>query len=201
FWYSFDSWRSFEYLDKEDATGGGNRDDKRYNDAKNRKERATRKKEDIQRLHTLVDNALKADPRIARFKEEDKLKRNAKRNAQEEEAKRLAEEKKAAEEAAKMAVENALMMEEEQKKARQQAHKLLKKEQRALKLAFKSLNFFAPAGATPSDADIAAATEKLDKITAAKNDADALVAIRTELEAAHAAGNGSATLDDIVSKL
>ncbi|KAJ2422208.1 hypothetical protein GGF41_003588, partial [Coemansia sp. RSA 2531] len=142
-----------------------------------------------------------ADPRIARFKEEDKLKRNAKRNAQEEEAKRLAEEKKAAEEAAKMAVENALMMEEEQKKARQQAHKLLKKEQRALKLAFKSLNFFAPAGATPSDADIAAATEKLDKITAAKNDADALVAIRTELEAAHTAGNGSATLDDIVSKL
>ncbi|KAJ2748958.1 Zuotin, partial [Coemansia pectinata] len=53
FWYSFDSWRSFEYLDKEDATGGGNRDDKRYNDAKNRKERATRKKEDIQRLRTL----------------------------------------------------------------------------------------------------------------------------------------------------
>ncbi|KAJ2828481.1 Zuotin [Coemansia sp. 'formosensis'] len=201
FWYSFDSWRSFEYLDKEDVSGGGNRDDKRYNDAKNRKERATRKKEDIQRVRTLVDNALKVDPRMARFKEEDNLKRNAKRNAREEEAKRAADEKKAAEDAAKKAVEDASMLEEEQKKARQQAHKLLKKEQRAIKVAFKSLNFFAPAGATPSDADIAAATEKLEKITAAKNDADALVAIRTELEAAYAAGNGSATLDDIVSKL
>ncbi|KAJ2355851.1 hypothetical protein H4S02_012858 [Coemansia sp. RSA 2611] len=63
------------------------------------------------------------------------------------------------------------------------------------------MNFFAPAGATPSDADIAAATEKLDKITAAKTDAEALAAVRTELEAAHAAGNGSATLDNIVSKL
>ncbi|KAJ2454679.1 Zuotin [Coemansia sp. RSA 2424] len=201
FWYSFDSWRSFEYLDKEDVSGGGNRDDKRYNDAKNRKERATRKKEDIQRLRTFVDSALKVDPRMARFKEEDKLKRNSKRNAREEEAKRIAEEKKAAEEAAKLALVNASLQEEEQKKARQQAHKLLKKEQRALKLAFKSLNFLAPAGATPSDADIAAATEKLDKITAAKHDAEALVAVRTELEAAHAAGNGLATLDDIVSKL
>ncbi|KAJ2345053.1 Zuotin, partial [Coemansia sp. RSA 2671] len=201
FWYSFDSWRSFEYLDKEDVSGGGNRDDKRYNDAKNRKERATRKKEDIQRVRTLVDNALKVDPRMARFKEEDKLKRNSKRNAREEEIKRAAEEKKAAEEAAKKAEANAAMAEEEQKKARQQAHKQLKKEQRALKIAFKSMNFFAPAGATPSDADIAAATEKLDKITAAKTDAEALAAVRTELEAAHAAGNGSATLDNIVSKL
>ncbi|KAJ2689097.1 Zuotin [Coemansia spiralis] len=201
FWYSFDSWRSFEYLDKEDVSGGGNRDDKRYNDAKNRKERATRKKEDIQRVRTLVDNALKVDPRMARFKEEDKLKRNSKRNAREEEIKRAAEEKKAAEEAAKKAEANAAMAEEEQKKARQQAHKQLKKEQRALKIAFKSMNFFAPAGATPSDADIAATTEKLDKITAAKTDAEALVAVRTELEAAHAAGNGSATLDNIVSKL
>ncbi|KAJ2766942.1 Zuotin, partial [Coemansia nantahalensis] len=41
FWYGFDSWRSFEYKDKEDAGAGGNRDDKRYMDAKNRKQRAT----------------------------------------------------------------------------------------------------------------------------------------------------------------
>ncbi|KAJ2908557.1 Zuotin, partial [Coemansia aciculifera] len=201
FWYSFDSWRSFEYLDKEDISGGGNRDDKRYNDAKNRKERATRKKEDIQRLRTFVDSALKVDPRMARFKEEDKLKRNSKRNAREEEAKRVAEEKKAAEEAAKLAIENASLQEEEQKKARQQAHKALKKEQRALKIAFKSMNYFAPAGATPSDADIAAVTAKLDQITAAKHDAEALVAVRTELEAAQAAGNGLAALDGIVAKL
>ncbi|KAJ2460702.1 Zuotin, partial [Coemansia sp. RSA 2322] len=201
FWYSFDSWRSFEYLDKEDVSGGGNRDDKRWIESKNRKERATRKKEDGQRVRSLVDNALKADPRMARFKEEDKLKRNAKRNALEEDAKRAAEEKKAAEEAAKKALENASLQEEELKKARQQAHKQLKKEQRALKVLLKTLNYLAPAGATPSDADIAAVSEKVDKIVASKHDADGLIAARTEIEAAHAAGNGLAALDDIVSKL
>ncbi|KAI8325110.1 DnaJ-domain-containing protein, partial [Martensiomyces pterosporus] len=133
FWYSFDSWRSFEYLDKEDVDGGGNRDDKRWIESKNKKERANRKKEDNHRVRSLVDNALKADPRMAKFKEEDKRKRNAKRNAREEEERKAAETKKAAEEAAKKAAAEAAVNEEEQKKLRQQAHKALKKEQRVLK--------------------------------------------------------------------
>ncbi|KAJ1963134.1 Zuotin [Dipsacomyces acuminosporus] len=201
FWYSFDSWRSFEYLDKEDKEGGGNRDDKRWIDSKNKKERANRKKEDNQRLRTLVDNAVKNDPRMAKFKEEDKRKRNAKRNAREEEERKAAEAKKAAEEAAKKAAAEAAQNEEEQKKLRQQAHKLLKKEQRVLKVLFKNANYFVAAGASPSAAEITAATEKLDKIIAAKNDIDSLTAVRTEIEAAHAAGNGAAAVDDIVSKL
>lgn len=201
FWYAFDSWRSFEYLDKEDVEGGGNRDNKRWIESKNRKERANRKKEDNQRLLNLVDNAVKADPRMAKYKEEDKRKRNAKRNAREEEAQRLAAEKKAAEEAEKKVADAAVAKEEDAKKARQAAHKQMKKEQRALKVLFKNSNYFAPSDTTPSAEDVAAATEKLDKIIAAKRDLDELVAIRTQIETAHAAGNGLAAVDEAVSKL
>ncbi|KAK9753059.1 Zuotin [Basidiobolus ranarum] len=71
FWYNFDSWRTFEYLDKESSETADNRDDKRYYEKKNKAERARRKKEDNARLRELVDAALKRDPRIAIFKEEE----------------------------------------------------------------------------------------------------------------------------------
>ncbi|ORX70791.1 DnaJ-domain-containing protein [Linderina pennispora] len=201
FWYAFDSWRSFEYLDKEDVDGGGNRDDKRWIEGKNRKERAQHKKEDNHRIRTLVDQALKCDPRMAKFKEEDKTKRNAKKNARMEEERKAAETKKAAEEAAKKAAEAEAANAEELKKQRQAAHKQLKKEQRALKVLFKNSAYFVAAGATPSAAEIGAASEKLDKIIAGIHDLDALVAARTGIEAAHAAGNGMAKVDEIIAAL
>ncbi|KAJ1818843.1 Zuotin, partial [Coemansia sp. RSA 2599] len=200
FWYNFDSWRSFEYLDKENVDGGSNRDDKRWIEGKNKKERATRKKEDIQRLRTLVDNAFKLDPRMIRFKEEDKKKRNAKRNAREEEERKAAEAKKKAEEEAKKQAELELAKEEELKKQRQMNHKALKAEQRALKRIFKNANYFAASDAA-TVAEINSATEKQEKIIAANPDLDALVAVRAQIEAAVAAGNGLAVVDEIVSKL
>ncbi|KAJ2852452.1 Zuotin [Coemansia brasiliensis] len=195
FWYNIDSWRTFEYLDK-DEVEGSNRDDKRYMETKNRKDRIARKNKDNQRLRTLVDNAIKADPRMQKFKEEDKKKRNARKNAREEEERKLRETKKAEEEAAKKAAEAAAAAEENEKKSRQDAHKLFKKKQRALKLLFKNSNYFAE-----SDADVAAATAKLDKILAAKKDIDSLAAVHEQIEAAHAAGNASAVVDEIVSQL
>ncbi|KAJ1896060.1 Zuotin [Coemansia sp. IMI 209127] len=201
FWYEFDSWRSFEYEDKDVADGNGNRDEKRYIEGKNKKERANKKKADTQRVSTLVENAMKADQRMVKFKEEDKVKRNAKRNAREEESRKAAEDKKAAEEAASMAAAETAEKEEELKKQRQQAHKLLKKEQRTLKGLFKTANYFVPEGTTPSAAEITAATDKLDKIIAAKPDLEKTIEIRTEIEKAHAAGNGLAAVDEIVAKL
>ncbi|KAJ1731334.1 Zuotin [Coemansia biformis] len=198
FWYGFDSWRSFEYLDKDDVEGGSNRDDKRYLEAKNRKQRATRKTEDNQRLRALVDAAFKADPRMARFREEDKTKRNARRNAREEEERRAKEAQRAAEEEAARAAASAAAQEDDDKKKRQEAHKTFKKEQRALKVLFKSANNFS---AGSSAADIAAAIAKLDKILAAKTDADSLIAARTAIETAHAAGNGAAAVDALVAEL
>ncbi|KZO90991.1 DnaJ-domain-containing protein [Calocera viscosa TUFC12733] len=79
FWYNFDSWRSFEYLDKEINEGSDNRDDKRYTEKKNKTERARRKKEDTARLRGLVDAALAIDPRIKRIKAEEKAARLAKK--------------------------------------------------------------------------------------------------------------------------
>ncbi|KAH8990745.1 DnaJ-domain-containing protein [Lactarius akahatsu] len=112
FWYNFDSWRSFEYLDKEVNEGSDNRDDKRYTEKKNKAERARRKKEDTARLRNIVDVALSADPRIKRIKQEEKEAREAKRKNKsggpskeqvEEERRRAEEEAKAKEDAEKVA--------------------------------------------------------------------------------------------------
>ncbi|QRW13229.1 DnaJ domain protein [Ceratobasidium sp. AG-Ba] len=140
FWYNFDSWRSFEYLDKEVNEGSDSRDDKRYTDKKNRAERTRRKKEDNTRLRTLVDTAMSLDPRIKRIKQEEKEAREAKKRAksglppapsasdkkkQEEEEKKKIEEAKAKEEAEKA----------EAKKAKAAAANAAKKARRAARAA------------------------------------------------------------------
>ncbi|KAI0080479.1 DnaJ-domain-containing protein [Panus rudis PR-1116 ss-1] len=115
FWYNFDSWRSFEYLDKEVNEGSDNRDDKRYTEKKNKSERARRKKEDTARLRSIVDLTLSLDPRIKRIKQEEKAAREAKKKGktgavnglskkqqEEEEKKRLEEEAKRKEEEEKV---------------------------------------------------------------------------------------------------
>ncbi|KAF8581814.1 DnaJ-domain-containing protein [Ramaria rubella] len=142
FWYNFDSWRSFEYLDKEVNEGSDSRDDKRYTEKKNKSERARRKKEDTARLRGLVDVTLQNDPRIKRIKQEEKDAREAKKRAKsntgsgastpsqnaQEEAKRKAEEAKAKEEAEKMAKADA-------KKAKAAAANAAKKARRAQRAA------------------------------------------------------------------
>ena len=93
FWYNLDSWRGFEYLDKEVNEGSDryegfrplsckhpshtsySRDDKRHTEKKNKSERARRKKEDNARLRSLVDLSLSLDPRIKRIKQEEKEER------------------------------------------------------------------------------------------------------------------------------
>ncbi|KAJ7671677.1 DnaJ-domain-containing protein [Mycena polygramma] len=79
FWYNFDSWRSFEWLDKEVNEGSDSRDDKRYTEKKNKSERARRKKEDIARVRGLVDLCLSVDPRIKHIKQHEKEAREAKK--------------------------------------------------------------------------------------------------------------------------
>ncbi|KAF9006959.1 DnaJ domain-containing protein [Cyathus striatus] len=116
FWYNFDSWRSFEWWDKEVNEGSDNRDDKRYTEKKNKTERARRKKEDTAKLRALVDLTLSLDPRIKRIKQEEKAAREAKKRGaapngpvkktkqqEEEEKKRVEEEAKKKEEEEKVA--------------------------------------------------------------------------------------------------
>jgi DnaJ homolog subfamily C member 2 len=139
FWYSFDSWRSFEYRDKEVNEGSDSRDDKRYTEKKNKNERARLKKEDTARVRELVDLAMAHDPRIKRIKQEEKAAREAKKKgvagkgkpsaaAQAQEAAKKAEEEKARKEAEEIAKAEA-------KKAKAAAATAAKKARRAARTA------------------------------------------------------------------
>ena len=69
FWYAFESWREYSYLDEEDKESGSDRDERRWIEKNNRVQRAERKKEEMKRIRTLVDNAYNSDPRVIRFRE------------------------------------------------------------------------------------------------------------------------------------
>ena len=143
YWYNFDSWRSFEYRDKEVNEGSDSRDDKRYTEKKNKNERARMKKEDTARVRELIDLAEKCDPRIKRIKQEEKEAREARKAVKPgpggkpgqppkasaaEEARRKAEEEKARKEAEEIARAEA-------KKAKAAAANAAKKARRAARVA------------------------------------------------------------------
>lgn len=147
FWYDFDSWRQYSYLDEENKETAADRDERRWIDKQNKAERAKRKKEEVARLRQLVDNAYACDPRIAKFKQDEKKKkedeknkrREAARQREAEEAKKLEEvrlQKEREEEAAKQKLEA-------EKKEREQMKKALKKERKNLRTTCKDHNYFA----------------------------------------------------------
>ncbi|KAJ7746575.1 DnaJ-domain-containing protein [Mycena metata] len=126
FWYNFDSWRSFEWLDKEVNEGSDSRDDKRYTEKKNKSERARRKKEDIARVRGIVDLCLSVDPRIKHIKQHEKEAREAKKTAG-------APGKKAPVSAAQAA--KTKQQEEEEKKRKEEEEKTAKAEAKKAKAA------------------------------------------------------------------
>ncbi|KAJ1503525.1 DnaJ (Hsp40), sub C, member 2 [Coelomomyces lativittatus] len=70
-WYHFESWRRFDYLDR-DEREGENRDDKRYQDKKNKAERMKKLTLEKARLRTLIELIEQTDPRIKVLKEKEK---------------------------------------------------------------------------------------------------------------------------------
>ncbi|XP_037093241.1 dnaJ homolog subfamily C member 2-like [Pollicipes pollicipes] len=96
FWYNFDSWREFSYLDEEEKEKGENRDERRFIERQNKAARKDRKKAETARLRQLVDSAYACDPRVQQFKEADRQKKAAqKQRKQEERQKRIEEEQQA----------------------------------------------------------------------------------------------------------
>uniref|UniRef100_A0A2K6KXC7 DnaJ homolog subfamily C member 2 n=1 Tax=Rhinopithecus bieti TaxID=61621 RepID=A0A2K6KXC7_RHIBE len=136
FWYNFDSWREFSYLDEKEKKSGMVciRDERRWIEKQNRATRAQRKKEEMNRIRTLVDNAYSCDPRIKKFKEEEKAKKEAEKKAKAE-AKRKEQEAKEKQRQAELEAAR-LAKEKEEEEVRQQAL-LAKKEKDLQKKAIK----------------------------------------------------------------
>ncbi|KAF2724867.1 DnaJ-domain-containing protein [Polychaeton citri CBS 116435] len=159
FWYNFDSWRTFEYLDEDVPDDNENRDQKRHVERKNNNARKKRKTEDVVRLRKLVDDALAQDERIKRFRQEGNKQKNAKRLEKE------AAEKKAKEDAAaKKAEEERLQKEkeatdkaarEEGKKSKEAAKNAAKKNKRVIRGAAKDGNYFTEGTADAKQIDLA----------------------------------------------
>ncbi|CAH7665992.1 hypothetical protein BY996DRAFT_6436138 [Phakopsora pachyrhizi] len=151
FWLKFDSWRSFEWKDKDANEGSDSRTEKRHIENKNRSERERRKKEDNARRRNIVETALQLDPRMKKFKAEERLAREAKKKGtnlnkkddvlpdqlkqkqEEEQRMKLESEKKAQEE--KLLKENA-------KKSKEAAKKAVKKEKKSIQTLIVGLNYF-----------------------------------------------------------
>ncbi|CAG8455189.1 25047_t:CDS:10 [Dentiscutata erythropus] len=154
FWYNFDSWRSFEYLDKEDTDNTDNRDDKRYIERKNKAERARYKKEDTIRLRKIIeDQALSLDLRIQKFKQEEKAAKEAKKKEKEdaiknakEAAQRAAEEERLKKEQAEA---EAKLKQQEEKKEKANKKKMMRNERKSIKTHVKTHNYFYPPNEPP----------------------------------------------------
>lgn len=146
FWYDFKSWREYSYEDEEDKDKCTDRDERRFVDKLNKAERLRKKKEEMARIRQLVDLAYNADPRIAKFKQEDKEKKMAMKKAKQsaaqakkEEEERMLREaleaKEKAEAAERARIEAKRLEREAQKKA-------IKKERKLFRDTCKSNNYY-----------------------------------------------------------
>ncbi|MEE6481369.1 hypothetical protein FKM82_012845 [Ascaphus truei] len=150
FWYNFDSWREFSYLDEEEKEKAECRDERRWIEKQNRAARAQRKKEEMNRIRTFIDNAYSSDPRIKKFKEEEKARKEGEKKAKADARRREQEEKEKQRQAELDAVR--LVKEKEDEEARQQAllvkkekeiqKKAIKKERQRLRTSCKNWNYF-----------------------------------------------------------
>ncbi|KAJ5216711.1 Heat shock protein DnaJ N-terminal [Penicillium citrinum] len=182
FWYNFDSWRSFEYLDEDIPDDGEGRDQKRHTEKKNANARRKRKQEDNVRLREMLDELMAGDERIKKFRQQARAGKDAKRKAKEDEAKRLAEEKERArlekEQQEKAAEEAAKAEREKNKKAKEAAKNASKKNKRVLKGSVKDVNYFADGEASASQVDSVLTDVEL---IMSKIDVDELAALAEKL--------------------
>ncbi|CAF0886540.1 unnamed protein product [Brachionus calyciflorus] len=147
FWYDFDSWREFSYLDEESKDSAADREERRWIDKQNKAARAKRKKEEMARIRQLVDNAYACDPRIQKFKQEEKRKKEEEKLKRKEAARLREEEIMRKQEEARLAKEKQEEEErkkiEAQKKEKEQQRKMKQKERKTFRSTIKDFEYFA----------------------------------------------------------
>lgn len=171
-------------MDEEEKEKGENREERRYLDKQNKVARQQRKKEEMSRIRQLVDNAYQCDPRVARFKEDEKKRKQDAKSAkqasikakkeEEERQQKLKEEQELARQ--KELEDEKKQKKEEERKQKDALKKRVKKEVKLLESLLQKENYFADDDATKiehmKDAD------KLTKLY----DLEAIVELRNSLE-------------------
>ena len=99
FWLSFKSWRDFAYLDEHKINESTGREEKRWMARENAKAQAGKKKEELNRVRKLAEDAMRKDPRIARMRRDEDEEKNKKKRAKLDVVKAKAEAERAAKEA------------------------------------------------------------------------------------------------------
>lgn len=202
FWYNFDSWRSFEYLDEDVPDDNENRDQKRHMERKNANARKKKKAEDNARLRKLLDDCSASDERIKRFRKEANAAKNQKRIEKEESERKAKEEaqskKEEAAKALKAAEEAAKADREVAKKAKEAAKNAAKKNKRILKGSVKDANYFA--SGEPSAAIIDGVLAEVDLVQS-KLDNEDIAALAARLSGLKVSGEIKATWQEEVKRL
>ncbi|GBM75143.1 DnaJ subfamily C member 2 [Araneus ventricosus] len=151
FWYDFDSWREFSYLDEEEKEKGENREERKWIEKQNKIARQKRKKDEMARIRQLVDNAYACDPRIMKFKEEEKQRKLAQKKAREEAVRQKIEEDKRRRQEAleeeqrqkEKEEEEAKLKREKEKREKEALKKQQKREKKLLQQICERNNYFA----------------------------------------------------------
>lgn len=150
FWFEFESWREYSYLDEEDKEKGQSREERRWIEKQNKVQRAKLKKEEMARIRSVVDAAWNIDPRIALYKELEKQEKQEKKLARQKAAQqqkdelekvRLEEERKLREETERVQAEEK-EREAAAKKIKDAQKKALKKERKTFRTICKSNNYY-----------------------------------------------------------
>lgn len=134
FWYNFESWREYSYLDEEDKDKGEDREGRRWIEKQNKTARAKLKKEEMLRIRGLVDLAYSIDPRIAKFKTEEKERKLAIKRAKQDAARAIKEEE---ERISAEAEEKVRLLKEQTEAAERAKQDAVKNEREAQKRALK----------------------------------------------------------------
>ncbi|KAI6649709.1 DnaJ-like protein subfamily C member 2 isoform X1 [Oopsacas minuta] len=164
FWFGFNSWREFSYLDDEefDPEKAEKREEKRWLAKQNKHGRAQLKKNEIQRIIKLVEVAFANDPRVLKAEEEEKKRKDdekrmkqerlAKEHEERERKKKEKEDIELREREERAEIER--LQEIEDKKQREERKQAFKRQRNEFKTACSKQNNFSTTHINSASAEI-----------------------------------------------